>query len=124
MRWILPVCVLAVTLGCGGGDGAADDAGPTSFGAHILARGYGASPVAPATRPLWGLAERNPPFVGSALVEMDWGIADMQVAYSEAHDVHTHDMLRQRQEAQDQIATFLTTGTVDHTCAGPCVFLP
>ncbi len=103
---------------------AVGDRSVPTLGAHILARSYGASLVAPATRPVWGLAERAPPFAGSALVEMDWGIPDMELAWAEGHDVQTHNMLRLRREAQDQIATFLTTGTVDHTCAGPCIFEP
>ena len=103
---------------------AVGDRSVTTYSAHILARAWGASLVSPATRPVWGLSERTPPFTGNALVEMDWGIPDMEVAFAEGHEVHTHDMLRLRREAQDQIATFLTTGVVEHACDGPCVFTP
>jgi len=100
------------------------DRSVTTFGAHVLARAWGAALLTPAPRPVWGLDPRAAPHEGTTLVEMDWGVPDMEVAYAEFHEVHTHDLLRQRREAQDQVAEFLETGRAHHYCQGPCRFSP
>jgi hypothetical protein len=51
------------------------DAQVTNVGAQIQARAFGASTVAPQTKPVWGVEEKQPGFVGSAYVE--WQYTDV-----------------------------------------------
>jgi hypothetical protein len=96
------------------------DASVTPLGAHVMARGYGSSLVAPATREIWGLEERTPPFVGSALVEWDFGVEDPLNAVPADPDLSTHDNLFGNAQAQTQVVHFFRTGEVIHVCDGPC----
>ena len=99
------------------------DAQVTTLGAHIQARTYGASLVAPETREVWGLEARTPPFEGSALVE--WEYTDIpeepleSVPPSVEHD--PHECPRRDAAGQEQVDVFLKTGVVDHFCDGPCL---
>jgi hypothetical protein len=98
------------------------DAQVTPLGAEFLARGVGAATVAPQTRPVEGVEERAPGFVGSALVE--WSYSDVPEAPVEnlppEGDLDTHECPRRQPEAQAQIADFFATGTITQTCDGVC----
>jgi len=98
------------------------DAQVTTLGAHIQARAYGAATVAPQTRPVFGLEEKPPGFVGSALVE--WRYTDIpdepvaNVPPDKAFD--PHECPRREAAAQQQLRDFLETGVVNQYCDGPC----
>jgi hypothetical protein len=98
------------------------DAQVSPLGAEFLARGVGAGTVAPQTRPVEGVEERAPGFVGSALVE--WSYSDVPEAPVEnlppEGDLDTHECPRRQPEAQAQIADFFSTGTITQTCDGVC----
>lgn len=98
------------------------DAQVTTLGAHIQARAYGAATVAPQTRPVFGVEERQPGFVGSALVE--WRYTDVpdepveSLPPDKAFD--PHECPRREAAAQQQLRDFLETGVVNQYCDGPC----
>jgi len=96
------------------------DSAVTTLGAHVMARGFKSSLVAPATRDVPGLESREPPFEGSALVEFDFGVAEPDEAVPADTDLNTHDNLFGDTEAQAQVVHFLQTGEVIHVCEGPC----
>jgi hypothetical protein len=95
----------------------------TTLGAHYQARAYGAKLVRPATRPVWGLDEVDAPFVGSALVEWEYTDGpDEPVVGLPPNGPDTHECPRRERRAQDQMRTFLETGTIEQTCeGGPCI---
>jgi hypothetical protein len=99
------------------------DAQVTTLGAHVMARALGASTVAPQTREIWGVEEREPPFMGPALVE--WEYTDVpeepEGAIPPDADLDPHECPRREDEAKSQLVHFLTTGEVDQYCDGPCV---
>jgi hypothetical protein len=98
------------------------DAQVTTLGGQLLARSYGASLVAPASRPVFGLEEKNAPFEGSALVE--WRYTDVSDEPLESVPAsisgNTHNCPRNEPLAIDQVAIFLKTGRVEQTCDGVC----
>lgn len=98
------------------------DAQVTTLGAHVMARAYGASTVAPETRPVWGVTEQAPGFVGSALVE--WAYTDVPDEPIEnlppEASTDTHECPRREPSGQQQIRTFLETGVVEQYCDGTC----
>lgn len=104
---------------------ALNDAQVTTLGAETMARAYGLSTVAPETRPIWGVEERQPPFTGSAIVEWEYtDVPEMpieNVPPDKAHD--PHECPRRQPEAQAQLVRFLETGEVIQTCDGVCTAL-
>lgn len=98
------------------------DAQVTTLGAHVQARAFGAATVAPQTRPVWGVDEKKPGFVGSALVE--WRYADVppeptdNVPPNKAFD--PHECPRREAAAQQQLRDFLEAGVVNQYCDGVC----
>jgi hypothetical protein len=101
---------------------AVGDSQVTTLGAHIMARGYGATTIAPETRPVWGVEEQTAPFSGSALVE--WYYSDGSTEPVENvppdHDGDTHECPRRELAAQDQLHDFLVDGVVNQYCDGAC----
>jgi hypothetical protein len=98
------------------------DAQVTTLSAQMQARNFEASLVAPAARPVFGLAEREAPFTGSAFVE--WNFTDItgepQIAEPSDPETDPHDCVRKLDLAQQQIAHFLETGEVIQPCDGVC----
>jgi len=99
--------------------GIADAQVPT-LGAHVQARSWGASLVEPASRAVWGLEERTPPFEGSALVEFDYGYEEPEECVPSEEKTDTHEGPRREEAGQAQIRDFLEEGTVAHYCDGAC----
>ncbi len=101
---------------------ALNDAQVTTLGAETMARAYGLSTVAPQTKPIWGIDEREAPFTGSAIVE--WQYADVpemplgNLPPDTSKD--PHECPRRQPEAQAQLVRFLETGEVIQTCDGVC----
>jgi pimeloyl-ACP methyl ester carboxylesterase len=100
----------------------------TTLGAHIQARAWGAATVAPETRTLWDIEEREPGFEGSALVEFLYNdIMDEPVG---AHpppnepdlprNGDPHECPRRDPAGQLQINDFLRLGVVNQYCDGIC----
>lgn len=98
------------------------DAQVTGLGAHIQARAFGASTVAPQTRPIFGVEEKQPGFSGSALVE--WRYSDVPDPPAEnlppGGDTDPHECPRREAAAQQQLRDFLETGVVNQYCEGKC----
>lgn len=98
------------------------DAQVHTLGAHIQARTFGASTIAPQTRPIFGIDEKEPPFTGSALVE--WRYTDIpdepivNLPPSKEHD--PHGCPRKESAAQQQLRDFLVDGVVNQYCDGVC----
>jgi hypothetical protein len=92
----------------------------TTLGAHIMARAIGAVTIQPQTRPVWGIEEMAPPYVGSAMVEFDYGLTEPveNVPLFEGSDPHGSP--RRQETALAQVHHFLRTGEVIHTCDGVC----
>lgn len=97
------------------------DRSVTSLGGHVFARSAGAELVAPGVREVWGLPLRQPPFVGSAVQEFDFGWdepADGEEPV--AGEVGPHDEPFHSPEGIRQLAHFLQTGEVIAVCDGAC----
>ncbi|MCB9706810.1 MAG: hypothetical protein H6711_33505 [Myxococcales bacterium] len=96
------------------------DAQVTTLGAHVMARGYGASTVAPETRPLFGIDEAAPGFTGNGLVE--WLYTDVPPEplpnIPPDKDFDPHECPRREAAAQHQLADFLRDGVVNQYCEG------
>jgi hypothetical protein len=101
---------------------AIEDSQVTNVGAQIQARAFGAATVAPQTKPVWGLAEKQPGFSGSAYVE--WQYSDVpdppveNVPPSKQFD--PHECPRREPAAQLQLREFLEDGVVNQHCEGIC----
>lgn len=98
------------------------DAQVTTLGAHIQARAFGAATVAPQTRAVWGLEEKQPGFVGNAFVEWSYtDVPDEPVAnVPPVKDVDPHECPRREPAAQQQLRDFLEDGVVNQYCEGIC----
>jgi hypothetical protein len=98
------------------------DAQVSTLGAHIAARALGAASVAPAVRPIWGVAEQEAPIDGSAIAE--WRYSDgPEEPYGNVppdQERDTHECPRREPMAQDQLTTFLESGIVEQYCVGMC----
>ena len=98
------------------------DAQVSTLGGHWLARGVGATTIAPQTRPLFGIEEAASGHEGSAIVE--WIYTDVPdepvVNLPPALDSDTHECPRRQSDGQRQVIEFLGTGVVLQTCDGPC----
>jgi hypothetical protein len=98
------------------------DAQVSNLGAHIQARAFGASTVAPQFRPIFGVEEKQPGFTGSAFVE--WHYTDVPEAPAEnvppGKDADPHECPRREAAAQMQLRDFLEDGVVNQYCDGVC----
>ena len=91
-----------------------------TLGAQIQARAYGAALIEPAVRDVWGLETVSPPYTGSALVEWDYGLEEpFENVPPDGPDPHGRP--RSDEDGMAQLAHFLETGEIIHTCDGPCV---
>ncbi len=98
------------------------DAQVTNVGAQIQARAFGAATVAPQTKPVWGVEEKQPGFSGSAYVE--WNYTDVPPApvsnEPPSSDFDPHECPRREPAAQKQLRDFLEEGVVNQYCDGIC----
>ncbi len=97
------------------------DAQVSPLGAQNMARAYGASLIGTPYQPVWGLVTQASGFEGSALVEYEHGAPEVpftNLPPDAAFD--THESTRRTLAAQEQLNTFLTTGTVVDYCDGAC----
>lgn len=101
---------------------AIEDAQVTNVGAQIQARAFGAATVAPQTKPVWGLEEKQPGFVGNAYVEWQYSdVPDPPVENVPPNkDLDPHECPRRQPQAQEQLRDFLETGVVNQYCDGIC----
>jgi hypothetical protein len=102
---------------------AVGDAQVTPLGAHLIARGVGASSVSPAYRNIWGIDQQAAPINGNAMVEYKFPqVPDNPTINkpppSEQED--PHDWVRVLDASIDQSHTFWRTGIVEQTCSGVC----
>lgn len=92
----------------------------TTLGAHVMARAYGAGNINPL-EDIWGVPELESGTVASALAEYAYGQPAVPYENRPPTDGEdTHEDTRRNPKAQDQLWTFLTTGTVVNYCDGPC----
>lgn len=98
------------------------DAQVTNLGAQIQARAFGAATVAPQTKPVWGVEEKQPGFMGSAYVE--WKYSDVpEEPFDNTppnKDADPHECPRREPAAQQQLRDFLEEGVVNQYCSGIC----
>jgi hypothetical protein len=100
---------------------AVGDAQVTTLGAQNMARAYGASLVETPLREVWGLDTQASGFTGSGFAEYEHGAPEIpttNVPPDATYD--THEDTRRTFSAQEQLNTFLTTGTVVDYCDGVC----
>jgi len=95
------------------------------LGAHYMARTMGAKLVVPAARDVWGLEAQAAPFVGSALVEYDYGdlvppLPETNTPTTADSDTDPHGWTRSEPTQIEQSAIFLRTGEVTQQCDGGC----
>ncbi len=97
------------------------DAQVSTLGAHNMGRAYGASLVGEPLADIWGLQTQASGFVGSALVEYEHGAPEAPYTNVPPNtETDTHEDTRRTFAAQEQLNTFLTTGTVVDYCDGIC----
>lgn len=97
------------------------DAQVSTLGAHIMARAYGAKLIEEPVREVWGLETVSSGHVGSALVEWDYGISEpFTNVPPEDGAEDPHEYPRRSPAGMLQLAHFLETGEIIHTCDGPC----
>ena len=98
------------------------DAQVSNVGAQIQARAFGASTVAPQTKPVFGVEEKPPGFVGSAYVEWKYtDVPDEPVDNTPPDaDFDPHECPRRELAAQQQLRDFLEEGVVNQYCEGIC----
>jgi hypothetical protein len=98
------------------------DTSVPNLGSHVFARSLGLPEVAPVPRPLAGIAAKDAPIDGSAMVEFDFGvpIPDVPaVPVKESNEVH--EGVRRLDAAKKQIDAFLRPGgLVESFCDGVC----
>ena len=85
-----------------------------------MARSYQAKLIEEPVRDVWGLPTEASGYVGSALVEWDYGIAEPYENLPPEYETDPHGRTRKEPEAIEQLDIFLRTGAIVHTCAGPC----
>jgi hypothetical protein len=61
-----------------------------------------------------------PPFEGSALQELDYGLGEPVESLPADPTTDPHDLPRASPEVQAQITAFFEQGIAIHTCDGPC----
>jgi len=98
------------------------DAQVTTLGAQLMARAYGASTIAPETRPIWGVDEQAGGFTGSAIVEWFYpdGAVEPYTNLPPDHEFDTHECPRREWAAKQQLRDFLVAGVVNQYCDGIC----
>jgi hypothetical protein len=97
------------------------DAQVTTLGAHVMARAYGAALIDDPWEAVWGLPVETSGYAGSALVEYEHGAPAVPFENTPPDsDFDTHEDTRRTFAAQEQLATFLSTGTVVSYCDGVC----
>jgi hypothetical protein len=97
-----------------------DDTTVTTLGAEMAVRTMGIPLLAPALRPVWGVAEAQGP-LPSAAIWYDLGrAAPPETNVPPAEDNEVHNDQRNIAAAREQIDTFLRTGEVVQTCEGTC----
>lgn len=100
---------------------AVGDAQVTTLGAQNMARAYGGVIVNPALRSVYGVAEVDGPYVGSALAEYEHGAPEVPYTNTPPDDNYdTHEDTRRAWAAQEQMAHFFATGEIVHYCEGVC----
>lgn len=92
----------------------------TTLGAHVIARAVGAKSLRPANRPLFGIPEADAPIQGSAIVEFDFGLKELEINLPTTEGEDPHDKVRVLDPAMRQSDEFFRSGNVIDTCAGPC----
>lgn len=97
----------------------------TTLGAELMARAFGAKSLAPAVRPIWGIAESSGPIDGAAIVEYDYKdlvppVPDTNTPTQAPDTTDPHDWVREELSAIDQSAAFFNSGLVTPFCAGAC----
>lgn len=101
------------------------DAQVTTLGAQLAARAYGAVTLDEANREIWGVPSVvGPVDEGSAIVEWRYtdGAEEPFENLPPSTDGDTHECPRREARAQEQLTTFLESGTIVQTCLdGPCV---
>ena len=97
------------------------DAQVTTLGAHVMARAYGAALIGTPREEVWGLTVQPSGWAGSALVEYEHGAPEIPYANTPPDaEYDTHEDTRRTFAAQEQLNTFLSTGTVVDYCDGVC----
>lgn len=99
------------------------DVAVPNLGTTLHARILDVPVLEPAPVSLFGLGTVQPPTDQSALAVWDFGI-DVAATYAEAtppvEENAVHEGLRVEPTALEQLDIFMTTGTIEHTCSGPC----
>jgi hypothetical protein len=96
------------------------DRSVSTLGAQVMARSTGAKLVAPAVRPVFGVEEAEAPFVGSALLEMDFGYEEPDPSTLVVGEIGPHNEPFSSTKGRQQIAQFLLNGEVIQPCDGAC----
>lgn len=97
------------------------DAQVTTLGAHNMARAYGGALIEEPWEEVWGLEVKASGHGGSALVEYEHGAPAVPYENTPpSSEYDTHEDTRRTWAAQEQMATFFATGTVESYCDGVC----
>ena len=95
----------------------------TPIGAHMIARSVKARNLKPVNRTIWGIPDTDGPFMGSGMVEYEFGLPEApkeNVPNAGPDGEDPHDKVRILPEAIDQQEEFFRTGTIKAFCKGAC----
>ena len=96
------------------------DAQVNTLGAHTIARATGSVLIDTPAREVWGLQTEPSGYVGSALVEWDYGAIEPTENIPPDESTDTHEGPRRELSAQEQMHHFFQTGEIINTCDGVC----
>jgi hypothetical protein len=101
---------------------AKEDAQVQNEVSFLLGRAIGTVQPEETVREIWGLPSAPYPLEGPAsIVEFDFGVPDDATPLDPPVDeTDTHSTLRNDPIGQEQMMTFLRTGSVPDSCGGPC----
>ena len=96
------------------------DAQVNTLGAHVQMRSIGGGLVSEPVREIWGLEELPNGYIGSGLVEWDYGIEEPFESVPPTEDNSVHGAVRQELLGQMQLHHFLSTGELQNFCDASC----
>jgi hypothetical protein len=99
--------------------GAIGDSSVSTLGLHVMARSFGAALTEEPSREIWGVPSLATPFTGNGLQEFDYGTLE-PIESLPPETNSNHNGPRTSVSGQEQIAHFLETGQIIHTCDGAC----
>jgi len=93
----------------------------TTLAAHTMARTMGVPSLGPVNRSIWGVEEATGTVMGSAMIEIEFGVPEVPLTNTVPPvGLDPHTLVTSPSWVLPTIHTFFRTGAISTTCAGPC----